>query len=100
MGMKRRVTTRRAVVVCTDKRGVFFGYTDNTDGETIHLTGCRNAYYWATNPVAKGVLGLGSHGPATGSKVGERADVTLRGVTAVIECSPSAVEAWEAATWG
>jgi len=103
MGMKRRISTKNnlvAVVVCTDKRGVFFGYTNDTSGETITLTNCRNAYYWVAHEDAKGVLSLGSHGPAKGSKIGALSTVTLRGITAVIECTPAAVDAWEAAKWG
>lgn len=87
----------RAVVVCTDKRGVFFGYAENTDGDVIHLKGARCAIHWSKK--TGGVLGLGGIGPQEGSRVGERADVELRGITAVISCTPEAVAAWEAAKW-
>jgi hypothetical protein len=87
----------RAVVVCTDKRGVFFGYATDTSGDRIKLRSARNAYYWAANQ--GGVLALGSEGPRKGSKIGDRADIEISGITAVIECSPEATKAWEAATW-
>lgn len=89
--------TGQPVVVCTDQRGVFFGYADDTSGDAIKLKRARNCYYWSAT--TGGVLGLGGIGPQEGSKVGERADVELRGVTAVIACTPQAVEAWEAAQW-
>jgi len=89
--------TGRAVVVCTDKRGVFFGYAENTEGDVIHLKGARCAIHWSKK--TGGVLGLGGIGPQEGSRVGERADVELRGITAVISCTPEAVAVWEAAKW-
>ena len=87
----------RAVVVCTGKGGVFFGYAADVSGETISLKNARNAYYWKCSG---GILELGFSGPQSGSKIGERADVTLRNVTAVIECTTASVTAWEAAKWG
>lgn len=30
-------TTGRPVIVCTEHRGVFFGYADDTSGTTINL---------------------------------------------------------------
>lgn len=89
--------SERPVVVTTNQRGVFFGYAEDTTGETIKLKRARNAYYWSSK--INGILGLGTHGPLEGSKVGDRADIELRGITAVIECTPEAVEKWEAATW-
>jgi len=86
----------RAVVVTTGKGGVFFGYSKDTTGETIKLKNGRNAYYWKCSG---GVLELGNKGPQTGSKIGERADIELRNITAVIECSTVSVLAWEAAKW-
>ena len=85
----------QAVVVCTAKNGVFFGYTTEV-GPTIKLRSARNAYYWKCDG---GVLELGSKGPQTGSKIGERADITLAEVTCVISCTPAAVAAWEAGIW-
>jgi hypothetical protein len=87
----------RAVIVTTDKRGVFFGYATRTDGETIKLRAARNAYYWSAN--AGGVLALASEGPRDGSKIGVRADIELRGITAVISCTDAAVKVWEDAKW-
>lgn len=89
----------RPVLVTTQNRGVFFGYAETTDGDVIKLRGARNAIYWSRE--TGGFMGLAGKGPAAGSRVGERADIELRGITAVAECTPEAVEAWEAfETWG
>ena len=87
----------RAVVVTTEYRGVFFGYAADTDGETISLRAARNCIYW---PAAnKGFMGLAAMGPVHGSRVGPAADITLRKITSVIECTPDAAKAWEACPW-
>lgn len=91
------MTDGRPVVVTTAHRGVFFGYAENTDGETIKLKRARNCLYW---PAAnKGFLGLASDGPAKGSRVGPAADLELRNITCVVECSEAAVTAWENSPW-
>jgi hypothetical protein len=87
----------RPVLVTTEYRGVFFGYSADTDGDTIKLRRARNCVYWPTT--VRGFLGLATHGPLAGSRVGPAADITLRKVTSVIECTPEAVERWEAAPW-
>ena len=87
----------RAVLVTTEYRGVFFGYATATDGETIQLRRARNCIYWPTSQ--KGFLGLAVDGPHTAARVGPAADLTLRNITSVAECSPVAVSAWEGAPW-
>lgn len=87
----------RPVLVTTAHRGVFFGYAEETSGETIKLKRARNVIYW---PVAnKGFLGLASMGPLEGSRVGPAADIELRGVTCVAECTFESVSRWETAPW-
>ena len=87
----------RAVVVTTAHRGVFFGYAEKTDGETIKLNRSRLCTYWS--PAMKGFTGLASKGPDAACKIGEPADLTLRNITAVLEVTPDAVKAWEAGFW-
>jgi len=87
----------RPVLVTTEARGVFFGYASNTSGATIHLTRARNVLYWSAE--CRGFLGLAAEGPKPGSRVGPAADIELRGITCVAECTPAAVEAFEAAPW-
>jgi hypothetical protein len=94
---KANDTKERAVIVTTEHRGVFFGYTENTDGETIKLRAGRNCIYWSTN--VRGFMGLAATGPDKESRVGPAADIDVRNITSVIECTPEAVAAWEGAPW-
>ena len=87
----------RAVLVTTAHRGVFFGYAKDTSGDTIRLRSARCCIYWTSEN--KGFLGLASNGPTSGAKVGPAADLELRDITSVAECTPAAVTAWEAAPW-
>lgn len=87
----------RAVVVTTEHRGVFFGYASETSGETIKLRAARCCIYWPAEN--KGFMGLAADGPKSGARVGPAADIELRKITSVIECSPEAVKAWEASPW-
>ena len=87
----------RAVLVTTQYRGVFFGYAEDTSGECVQLKRARNVLYWTAE--TKGFLGLASGGPKPGCRIGPQADIELRGVTCVAECTPAAIQAWEAAPW-
>ena len=94
---KKSTEKNRAVIVTTAHRGVFFGYADNTDGETIALKRSRLCIYWSAD--VKGFMGLASGGPTSTCKIGPAADITLRNITAVLEATPEAVKAWESAPW-
>lgn len=87
----------RPVVVTTQHRGVFFGYAADVDGAIIKLRAARNCLYWPTEN--KGFMGLAAIGPVKGARIGPAADIALRDITSVIECTPDAVTAWEAAPW-
>jgi hypothetical protein len=84
------------VIVCTEYKGVFFGYTkDDLNKEPIRLTAARCAIQFGTTG---GILELAEKGPTSRSKIGARAPgIRLRKVSAVIELSPQAVVAWEKA---
>lgn len=84
----------RPVIVCTEFRGVFFGYTEDTNVETIHLKRARMAIYWGTK---RGVLELAEVGPNPNSKISARANLELRKITCVIEVSSEAIDKWESA---
>ena len=94
---KKNDSAERAVLVTTKHRGVFFGYATETDGATIKLRAARNCLYWPTTN--KGFLGLASMGPVGDARVGPAADIELRDITCVAECTPTAVDAWEKAPW-
>jgi len=87
----------RAVLVTTAHRGVFFGYANDTAGATIKLRAARNCLYWGSDN--RGFLGLASMGPLKSARVGPAADIELRDITCVAECTPAAAEAWEGAPW-
>ncbi len=83
---------KRPVIVCTEHRGVFFGYSDDTTGTTINLTKARMAIYFGTS---RGVMELAETGPTSKSKISARADIDVRKITAVFEVTPEATKKWE-----
>ena len=87
----------RAVLVTTAHRGVFFGYATKTDGETIQLRRARNCLYWSRS--VQGFLGLAASGPNSDCRIGPAADIELRDITCVAECTPAATQAWETGPW-
>lgn len=87
----------RPVLVTTAHRGVFFGYAEDTTGETITLNRGRLCLYWSAD--CKGFMGLASNGPTASCRVGAAADITVRNITAVVEVTDSAANAWESAPW-
>ena len=95
---RNKAGKERAVVVTTKHRGVFFGYADDTDGEVIKLRSARNCVYWSKN--IRGFMGLAATGPDKDSKIGPAADISVRDITSVIECTEAAVKAWESSPWG
>ena len=83
----------RPVIVCTEFKGVFFGYAADTSGDVIQLKDARMAIYWGTT---RGVMQLAETGPTPSSKISAKADIEIRKITAVFEVSPVALEAWGA----
>lgn len=82
----------RPVIVCTEFRGVFFGYADDTTGDRIHLKDARMAIYWGTT---RGVLELAEVGPNAKSKISAAADIEVRKITSVFEVTTAAESAWK-----
>jgi hypothetical protein len=94
---RKKASDERAVIVTTEHRGVFFGYAEDTTGDVINLRAARNCIYWSRG--VRGFMGLAATGPDKESKVGPAADIEVRKITSVIECTPEAVKAWEMAPW-
>lgn len=100
---KVKTESSRAVVICTAKRGVFFGYTIETpraiiDRGNVTLLRPRVCVYWSKE--TKGILGLASIGPQTGSRISPAPpEITVNEITAVIVCSDEARDKWEAMPW-
>lgn len=82
----------RPVIVCTSHRGVFFGYATDTNGDVVNLKDARMAIYWGTT---RGVMQLAETGPTPTSKISAKADIEVRGVTAVFEVTPDAEAKWK-----
>lgn len=81
------------VIVCTDKRGVVFGYCTNTAARPITLTNARMALYWS--PDVGGVFGLGEKGPSKDCKISAvLPSIILEGVTAIFTVDALAEKAW------
>lgn len=87
-------STGRPVIVCTEYKGVFFGYAEDTTGDVIKLRDARMGIYWGTT---RGVMELAETGPTEKSKVSARANIEVRKVTAVFEVTPAAAAKWESA---
>ena len=90
----KTATKERPVIICTEHRGVFFGYASDTDGDTISLRAASMAIYWGTS---RGVMELADTGPTEKSRLSARADIEVRKITAVFEVKPAALAKWEAA---
>ena len=92
--MPAKKSVSRPVIVCTEHRGVFFGYATDTSGSEIKLERARMAVRFGTT---RGVMELAETGPTSSSKISARADIELRKVSAVFEVTPAATEKWEKA---
>lgn len=86
-----------AVLVTTQHRGVFFGYTKDISGATIYLRAGRNCLYWSSD--VKGFAGLAATGPSKSCRVGPAVDIQLRDITSVSLVTDEAAKAWEASPW-
>ena len=92
-----------AVIVCTDKRGVFFGYIDVTpeavmSAKSATLRRARMCVQWSV--ATKGVLGLASDGPAKGSRVTDEIPaILLDGIHAVLIPTDAAITRWSDPPW-
>lgn len=98
--MTSKAKPGRPVLVTTEYRGVFFGYADDTSGDTITLKNARNCIYWSA--ATGGFGGLAATGPAEGSRIGAVIpQIELRKIASVSEVAAIAERAWvEAKTHG
>jgi hypothetical protein len=83
----------RPVIVCTEYRGVFFGYAEDTSGDSIVLERARMAIVWGTS---RGVMELAETGPTVKSKMSASATIEVRKISAVFEVTPAAQRVWDA----
>jgi hypothetical protein len=88
----------RPVVITTAHREVYFGYLVRSDApKSVQLRAARNCLYWSRP--TRGVVGLAAIGPQPGSRVGPPANIELYDITAIMDCTPGAVAAWESEPW-
>lgn len=98
--MKTKKKNQKAVVITTEHRGVFFGYLedDKKAPAEITLSKARICVHWSSD--VKGVLGLAATGPTKSCRISHAVpEFKAYKVTAVLECTPEAAEAWEKALW-
>jgi hypothetical protein len=87
----------RLYIVLTEFKEIFCGWSSDVSGDRIRLRNARQAVYYSAE--THGLLGLATNGPAKGSKIGPAANIEVRRVVNVIECSQAAIAAWETAKW-
>ena len=83
---------KKAVLVTTAHRGVFFGFLESRDGNSVVLSQARCAIKWSTTG---GFLELAHVGPNKNSKIGSPAPrIELFDVTSIADVTPEATEKW------
>jgi len=90
----------RFVVITTDhtRRGVFAGILEEYEKDRAVLRDAQMCVYWSES--TRSVLGLASHGPQRGSRVGPPVPrLEVDGVVAVIDATKEARKKWEAQPW-
>lgn len=90
----KKTTTERFVIVTTEFKGVFAGWSTDTTGDVIQLRAAKMAIYWGGT---KGFMRLAKDGPNSGDRISAPADIEVRKITAVTEVTSEAIKAWEAA---
>lgn len=89
--------TEKLYVVLTEFKEIFCGWSSDVTGEWVSLRNARQACYYS--PETHGLLGLAVTGPARGSRIGPAANIEVRRVVNVIECTAAAQAAWDKAGW-
>ena len=90
---------KKALVVTTEHKGVFFGYGTPTDKKVIKITKARMCVYWDSS--LHGVMGLASQGPNEQCRISPAVPVlTVQDITGIMEVSKEAIKKWEAEPWG
>ena len=93
------MTKKKFVVVCTEFRGVFAGYADDVTADPITLTDAQMCVYWSQD--TRGVMGLAATGPTKSCKITKPVpQMKAYKVTAVLDATKEAEEAWQNTPWG
>ena len=86
---------KRAVLVTTSHRGVFFGYLEREDEDKkiVEISNVRNCIYWSSD--VNGFLGMAEKGPTSACRIGPVAPrVKLHDVTSVSNVTDKAEKKW------
>lgn len=92
----------KAMLVTTEHRGVFFGYSDADpekviETKRVNLSNARNCISWSG---IKGFLALAERGPSDNCRIGPAvSSFYVNDITSVAICTDEAVEKWEKAPW-
>jgi len=93
---------KKAVVIFTDKKGVFMGLValkDLDDLSRVTLDDAQMCVYWSSD--IGGVLGLAARGPSKSCRVSPVVkSLTAIDVHSFAECTDDAVRAWRDQPWG
>ena len=91
----------RYVLVTDALRGIVWGELIKQDPKTrtCVLKNARHCFCYTCHPEAKGILGLATKGPQTGSKVGPLVDRHELFYEKITDCTAEANQAWLDATW-
>lgn len=88
----------KAVIVGTELRNLWFGYTTDTTQDTVVLKRARQVIYWSAS--VKGAGGLAVTGPDDACRIGPAVpEVQARRVTTVAIPTEAAIAAFERAPW-
>lgn len=91
---------KRAIVVTTENRGVFFGYLkdESKSPSEIIIEQARMCVYWDSE--TRGVLGLAGNGPSNNCRITHAIpEAKLYKITGIFDCSDDAVKKWEQSIW-
>ena len=89
---------KKALMVTTEWRGVFFGYGIPTKERVIELENVQMCIYWPQEN--HGVMGLANDGPKSGARIGPPAkSMILQGVSGIIEVTEKAEKEWLKQKW-
>lgn len=94
-----KIIKLQPLLVTTTHRGVFYGWgIPSLDATEILLEKAQMCVSWSAD--IRGVTGLAAVGPSVNCKVGLPVpSMIIRDITAIMVCSPEAVEKWESKPW-
>lgn len=90
------------ILVCDFHQGVYFGKLEKLrdKGRTVDLSEARHCFYFSQQKAGhRGVYGLATKGPASGSSIGPVVSMRIYDVANITICSKDAVKQWKKQRW-